>query len=64
MYVDRLNLRPMVWSMVSKVLLKKYPELYDKWKEILFSKSSYYDEVKRNVLKKSREIGLEAIFCY
>jgi len=63
-YVDRLNLRPMVWSMVSKVVLQKYPELYGKWREILFSKPSYYDEVKRSIVKKSREIGLETVFCY
>ncbi|MBO3800347.1 MAG: radical SAM protein [Candidatus Brockarchaeota archaeon] len=63
-YVDRLNLRPMVWGMVSKVVLQKYPELYEKWKRIFFSKSSYYDDIKKNILKKSREIGLETVFCY
>ncbi|MEM1557671.1 MAG: radical SAM protein [Thermoproteota archaeon] len=63
-YIDRLNLRPMVWSMVSKVILQKYPDLYEEWRKILFSKSSYYDEVKKSVLKKSEEIGLETVFCY
>lgn len=63
-YVDRLNLRPMVWSMVSKVVSKKYPELRDKWRRILFSDSSYYNEVKRNILEISKKIGLETVFCY
>ncbi|MBO3839385.1 MAG: radical SAM protein [Thermoproteota archaeon] len=63
-YVDRLNLRPMVWSMVSKVILQKYPDLYEEWKRILFSKSPYYDEVKRNVLKTAKEMGIETVFCY
>lgn len=63
-YVDRLNLRPMVWSMVSKIVLQKYSNLYEEWKRIFFSKPLYYDELKRNVLKIAREIGLETVFCY
>ncbi len=63
-YVDRLNLRPMVWSMVSKVVLEKYPELYDEWRKIFFSESSYYDEVKKKVFEASKKIGLELVFCY
>ncbi|MEM2940782.1 MAG: radical SAM protein [Thermoproteota archaeon] len=63
-YVDRLNLRPMVWSMVSKVVSRKYSELYDKWRRILFSESSYYQEAKRNILEISKKIGLETVFCY
>ncbi|MEM2929840.1 MAG: radical SAM protein [Thermoproteota archaeon] len=63
-YVDRLNLRPMVWSMVSKVVVKKYPELYEHWRKILFSESSYYDEVKKKVFEASKKIGLETVFCY
>lgn len=63
-YVDRLNLRPMVWSMVSKVVSKKYPELYDEWRRIFFSKSSYYDEVKKKIFEASKKIGLELVFCY
>ncbi|MGQ9478929.1 MAG: radical SAM protein [Thermoproteota archaeon] len=64
MYVDRLNLRPMVWSMVSNTVSEKYPELYESWRRILFSKSSYYDDVKKRVLKAAKEIGLEIVFCY
>ncbi|MGB9717482.1 MAG: SPL family radical SAM protein [Thermoproteota archaeon] len=63
-YVDRLNLRPMVWSMVSKVVSRKYPELYEEWRKIFFSESSYYDEVKRKVFEASKKIGLELVFCY
>lgn len=63
-YVDRLNLRPMVWSMVSKVVSRKYPELHDKWRRILFSESSYYQEVKRNISEISKKMGLETVFCY
>jgi len=63
-YVDKLNLRPMVWSMVSKVVSKKYPELYDEWRRIFFSESSYYDEVKKKVFEASKKIGLELVFCY
>jgi DNA repair photolyase len=63
-YVDRLNLRPMVWSMVSKVVSKRYPELYEGWKKILFSENTYFDEMKKSILKTSRKIGLETVFCY
>jgi DNA repair photolyase len=63
-YVDRLNMRPMVWSMVSKVVSEKYPELYDEWRRILFSESHYYAEVKKKVFEASKKIGLELVFCY
>jgi len=63
-YVDKLNLRPMVWSMVSKVVSKKYPEVYGEWRKIFFSGSSYYSEVKKKVFEASKRIGLEMVFCY
>ena len=63
-YVDRLNLRPMVWSMVSKVVSEKYPGLYDEWRRIFFSESHYYTEVKKKVFEASKKIGLELVFCY
>jgi DNA repair photolyase len=63
-YVDKLNLRPMVWSMVSRTVSRKYPELYEELKKILFSKSSYYETIKKNILETSKRISLETVFCY
>jgi len=63
-YVDRLNLRPMVWSMVSKTIMLEYPELYEAWRNVLFSESSYYEKIKEILLENSKKIGLELVFCY
>ncbi len=45
---DRLNIKSGNWSGIVKVLKRNYPYLYQKWKEILFSKdnkSHYYHDL-------------------
>ncbi|MGQ9597315.1 MAG: radical SAM protein [Thermoproteota archaeon] len=63
-YVDRLNLRPMVWDMVSKVVSEGYPMLYEEWKRVLFSGSSYYEGIKKKASEMAKKKSLELIFCY
>jgi len=62
--VDRMNLKPGVWDSLSVVLKKNYPELVEKWREILFSKSDYYKELKEKIWKICEEKGIKCVFCY
>jgi len=62
--VDKLNLKPGVWDSVSVVLKKNYPDLAEKWREILFSKNNYYEELKDRIEKICEEKKLKCIFCY
>lgn len=63
-WVDKLNLKPRVWESVSAVLKKNYPELVEKWGEILFSKNKYYKELKEKIGKIIKEKEIKCIFCY
>jgi len=54
-WVDMLNLKPGVWDSLSEVLEKKYPELIEKWKEVLFSKTTYWTELKEKIEKICQE---------
>lgn len=64
-YLDKLNIkRPVHWTKIKKVLEKHYPELAEKWKEILFSENDYYENVKRKVVELCRGYGLRCELCY
>jgi DNA repair photolyase len=63
-WVDKLNLKPGVWESVSKVLEKDYPELLEKWREILFSRSDYWKKLKEKIEKISEEKNVKTVFCY
>jgi DNA repair photolyase len=63
-WVDKLNFKPGVWESVSVVLEKNYPELLEKWREVLFSKSDYWDEVKEKIKKICEEKKVRCVFCF
>jgi DNA repair photolyase len=63
-WVDKLNLKPGVWESVSEVLEKNYPELLEKWKEVLFSRSDYWNKLKEKIKKICKKKGVNCIFCY
>jgi DNA repair photolyase len=64
-FADRLNIkRPAHWSNLKKVLEKNYPELVDKWQNILFSENNYYEELKERLTSLFRKHGLNYVFCY
>jgi len=62
--VDKLNLKPGVWESVSVVLKKNYPNLVEKWREILYSKNNYYEESKEKIGRICEGKKLKCIFCY
>jgi len=63
-WVDKLNLKPGVWENLFGVLKKNYPDLVEKWREILFSKSNYWEDLKKRIEKISKDRMIKCIFCY
>ncbi len=63
-YVDRLNLKAGTWKNLEVVLRKNHPELVGTWKEILFTKNDYYQDLKTRITKISSETGIRTVFCY
>jgi len=62
-WVDKINLKPGVWEKLEKLLKKRYPQLLEKWKEILFKRSEYYLYIKEKIVELSKN-KLKVIFCY
>jgi len=58
--VDRLNIKSGNWPKVKNVLLKKYPDLLDKFSEAVFEDDSYYSDFKRSIKKLRKDVT----FCY
>ncbi len=61
---DRLNIKSGNWSGIVKVLKRNYPYLYQKWKEILFSKDNkrrYYQDLFSRI---SRYCGEKKIIVH
>jgi DNA repair photolyase len=63
-WVDKLNLKPGVWESVSEVLEKNYPELLEKWKEVLFSRSDYWNKLKEKIEQICKKKRVNCVFCY
>lgn len=64
LWFDKLNLKPGVWESMQKILEKSYPELLPSWREILFSKSNYYDMFKERAMQLCRKYNVKCKFCY
>jgi DNA repair photolyase len=64
LWFDKLNLKPGVWENMQKILEKSYPELLPQWKEILFSKSDYYDEFRERAMQLCSKYNVKYKFCY
>lgn len=63
--VDRLNIkRPVHWKRLKSILEKNYPQLVDKWQEILFSDNEYYKGIKDRLAKLFQNYGLKYEMCY
>lgn len=63
-WVDKLNLKPGVWKSVSNILKKNYPELLERWKEVLFSKSDYWEELRKKIKEICEEKKIKCMFCF
>jgi len=63
-YVDKLNLKAGLWANLESFLQKDYPQLHEKWKDILLGESDYYKDLKVHVENVCRELKLECKFCF
>lgn len=61
--VDKLNLKPGIWGSLSAVLEKNYPDLVEKWREVLFSKTDYWEKLRERIEKICGEKKLKCVFC-
>ena len=62
--VDRLNIKSGNWYGIEKVLKRNYPHLFQKWKEILFSrenKRQYYQDLFGTIAGYCREKNIRFI---
>lgn len=63
-YVDKLNLKPGLWVNLERFLQKDFPQLQEKWKDILHGQSDYYKNLKVKIDSICRELKLECRFCF
>lgn len=63
--VDKLNIKSQDhWNKIKDALEKNYPELVEKWKEVLFSGSDYYEKLKQKIIEISRNYDIKCEFCF
>ena len=64
-FADKMNIkRPVHWTKLKSVLEKNYPDLVDRWQEILFTDNDYYDVLKQKLIELFRKHGLNYSICY
>ncbi len=60
-WTDTLNPRPRVWPSVQELLRKRWPELHEHYRSLLFNRTcraKYVDELDRRVRRAARKAGL------
>ncbi len=63
-YVDRLNLKPGLWTVLKETVEKEYPELACQWETALRGNSDYYNRVHSAVHRICIERGLNCEMCF
>jgi len=63
-YVDKLNLKPGLWANLEGFLQKDFPQLQEKWGDILLGKDDYYGKLKVQIGSICKELKLECRFCF
>jgi len=62
--IDKLNPKPGLWATLEGFLLKDFPQLHEKWKDILLGKNDYYKNLKLQIGSICKELELEYKFCF
>jgi DNA repair photolyase len=60
-WVDALNPRPKVWSSVANLLNRRFPDLFNRYKQILFdykSRREYLAKLRQQVARSARQFSL------
>jgi DNA repair photolyase len=63
-YADKLNLKHGLWSNLEGFLQKDFPQLHEKWKDILLGKNNYYKKLKVQIEGICKSLELECKFCF
>ena len=63
-YVDKLNLKPRLWTNLEGFLQKDFPQLHEKWKDVLLGKNDYYKNLKVQIEGICKSLELECKFCF
>jgi len=63
-YVDKLNLKPGLWVNLERFIRGDFPQLHEKWKDILLGKNDYYEKLKAQIGGICKELELECKFCF
>jgi hypothetical protein len=62
--VDRLNIKGGNWGTIEETVRRHYPGLLPGFREVLFSQSNYYSELKKKIAKTLGESEFSFSFCY
>lgn len=60
-WVDALNRRPKVWPSVAKLLSKRFPDLFNQYRQILFdykSRTEYLSKLRQRVAGSAKQFSL------
>jgi DNA repair photolyase len=63
-YVDKLNLKPGLLVSLEGFLQKVFPQLHEKWKDILLGKNDYHKKLKVQIEGICKSLELECKFCF
>jgi len=64
-YVDKLNIKGRNhWNKIKIVLDANYPDLVDKWEQVLFSENDYYEKLKQTIIELFQKYDMKYEFCY
>ena len=63
-YVDKLNLKPGLWQILTNFIEKEFPHMQTTWKNTLLGKSNYYEDLKNKIDDYCKELNLECRFCF
>ncbi|NIM47397.1 MAG: radical SAM protein [Candidatus Aenigmarchaeota archaeon] len=63
--VDKLNIKDSNhWNKIKIVLEKNYPDLVNKWKEVLFGESDYYGRLRERLIELFQIYDIKNEFCF
>jgi len=63
-WIDKLSIKYGNWPDIKKAVGENYPELLERWEQILFTKNDYYLHLKERIKRLSDNYEVEAVFCY
>jgi len=64
-YVDKLNIKGHNhWNRIKEVVEANFPEMVEKWEQVLFSESDYYEKLKHQIVDLLNKNDLKYELCF